>query len=74
MDPRGPLRVRPHDEGPFFRMSTESTWSAPPDDVPPFGVDDVMRICESLHPPISAVFETAITPQLRDYFRRTDGD
>jgi uncharacterized protein (TIGR04255 family) len=69
VDPNGPLRVDKRGEGPFFRLDLEGQWTAPPEAVPPFSVDDVLKIARELHEPIRDAFENAITPQLRDYFR-----
>jgi len=74
VDPRGPLRVRPNDGGPFFRLDTESTWVAPRTAIQPLVVDEVVEMCELLHAPIAAIFEAAISPELRNFFRRTDDD
>ncbi|MGI8802081.1 MAG: TIGR04255 family protein [Solirubrobacteraceae bacterium] len=70
VDPRGPLRVRVHDAGPFFRLDTESTWIAPSDATAPLVVEEVVTMCEMLHAPITAIFEAAISSTLRDFFRR----
>ncbi len=69
VDPNGPLRIRPRSPGAFFRLDTESTWVAPPDEVPPLIVADVVELADRLHEPVSAVFEATLTPQLRDFIR-----
>jgi uncharacterized protein (TIGR04255 family) len=69
VDPNGPLRTRPRPPGPFFKLDTESTWTAPPDEVPPLVVSDVIELAERLHDPLRRVFEASLTPQLRDFFR-----
>ena len=69
VDPNGPLRVRPRPLAPFFKLDIESTWVAPPDEVPPLVVPAVLELADRLHDPISDVFEASLTPQLRDYFR-----
>lgn len=69
VDPNGPLRVHPRPAGPFFKLDSESTWTAPPDEVPPFVVSDVIELAERLHAPLRRVFEASLTPELRDFFR-----
>jgi uncharacterized protein (TIGR04255 family) len=69
VDPNGPLRVRLRPPGPFFKLDTESTWVAPPDEVPPFVVSDVLDLADRLHAPVREVFEATLTPKLRDFFR-----
>lgn len=69
VDPNGPLRVRPRPAGPFFKLDTESTWVAPPDEVPPLVVDEVLELADRLHDPVRDVFEASLTPALRDFFR-----
>jgi uncharacterized protein (TIGR04255 family) len=74
VDPGGPLRVDKHESGPFFRLNIESEWTAPEEAVPPLTVKDVLAIADTLHDAVSNTFEDAITPALREHFRRTDGD
>lgn len=69
VDPNGPLRIRERPLGPFFKLDTESTWVAPPDEVPPFAVADIIDLADRLHAPVSDVFEATLTSQLRDYIR-----
>jgi uncharacterized protein (TIGR04255 family) len=69
VDPNGPLRVRPRPSDPFFKLDIESTWVAPPDEVPELLVPAVLELADRLHDPISEVFEASLTPQLRDHFR-----
>jgi uncharacterized protein (TIGR04255 family) len=74
VDPDGPLRVKGHESGPFFRLGLDSEWTAPEEAVPPLTVKDVLAIADTLHDAVSGAFEDAITPALRKHFRRTDGD
>lgn len=74
VNPDGPLRVQEHESGPFFRLDIDSEWTAPDDAVPPLVVSDVLSIADTLHDAVSDAFESAITPTLREHFRRTDGD
>jgi uncharacterized protein (TIGR04255 family) len=71
VDPNGPLRVEPAEEGPFFRLDIASEWTAPPESVPPFTIDGVLALADQLHAPIREAFETAITEDLREHFRAT---
>ncbi|MGH2904130.1 MAG: TIGR04255 family protein [Solirubrobacteraceae bacterium] len=74
VDPNGPLRVQKHEDGPLFQLDIESEWTSPAESVPLFSVQDVLTIADRLHNPVHDVFENAITPQLRDYFRGTGDD
>lgn len=70
VDPDGPLRVRRHAGGPYFRLDTESTWAPSAENVPALVTDDALAVFRDLHEPVSAVFEAAITDDLREFFRR----
>lgn len=75
VDPNGPLRLSPVDDGPFFLVDIDSFWTAPEDELPEFSTDAVLEICESLHRPIRRLFEASITEKLRnDVLRRRPGD
>ncbi len=68
VDPSGPLRV-PHDDPsdqPLFFIDIDSYWTAPEHELPGFGRDAVVEICDRLHEPTRALFEAAITDKLRD--------
>lgn len=69
VNPNGPLRIQPRTLGPFFRLDTESTWTAPPEEVPVLVADEVVAIADRLHGPIRLLFEAALNPDLREYFR-----
>ena len=72
VDPSGPLYVEPPPEGPFFRLDIAGEWTAPGGAMPPFAVEDVLRVARDLHTPIREAFENAITDELRAHFRGTD--
>jgi len=69
VNPTGPLRIQSRPLGPFFRLDTESTWTAPPEEVPVLVADEVLAIADRLHDPIRRLFEAALNPDLREYFR-----
>jgi uncharacterized protein (TIGR04255 family) len=66
VEPTGPLRVTPVEEGPFFLIDIDSFWTAPEDETPEFSPEAVLEICAQLRRPIRALFEAAITDKLRD--------
>jgi uncharacterized protein (TIGR04255 family) len=72
VEPSGPLRVEPVDDGPFFLIDLDSFWTAPDDELPAFSPDGVLDICTSLRRPIRALFESAITDKLRNEVLRTE--
>lgn len=69
VNPNGPLRIQPRPLGPFFRLDTESTWTAPPEEVPALVAEEVVAIADRLHDPIRLLFEAALNLDLREYFR-----
>jgi len=74
VDPTGPLRVKATTGGPFFLIDLDSFWTAPEDETPEFSIERGMEICLSLRPPLHALFEAAITDQLRDEVLRKEGE
>lgn len=66
VEPTGPLRVTPVEEGPFFLIDIDSFWTAPEAETPEFSPEAVLEICGQLRRPIRALFEAAITDKLRD--------
>ncbi len=73
VDPSGPLYVEPRANGPFFRLDIVSEWTPPGGTMPPFAVEEVLRVTGELHAPIREAFENAITDELREHFRGANG-
>lgn len=63
--PGGLLQRPSPPPGPFFLFDIDSYW-VPVGAVPPFDVDEAIRIATDLHEPVSSLFERMITPRLRD--------
>ncbi|MGH3113283.1 MAG: TIGR04255 family protein, partial [Gaiellaceae bacterium] len=66
VEPSGPLRVTPVEDGPFFLVDIDSFWTAPEAETPEFSPEAVLETCAQLRRPIRALFEAAITDKLRD--------
>jgi uncharacterized protein (TIGR04255 family) len=68
---QGPLRTRTQDAGPFFFIDLDSYWENPPEcELPEFSTDAIIEKTTRLREPIHHLFETAITDQLRERFRK----
>jgi uncharacterized protein (TIGR04255 family) len=69
--PGGPLRVAaaPADS-PFFMLDIDNSWSSG-ESFDAFSSETALDICDRLHDPIDALFETVITNELRKTFRRS---
>jgi uncharacterized protein (TIGR04255 family) len=66
VDPSSDLRrTKQADGGHFFLMDIDSFW-APDRTVPKYDADEVASICNKLHQPVRALFESLITDRLRD--------
>jgi uncharacterized protein (TIGR04255 family) len=74
VDPDGPLRVQARESGPFFRLELEAEWTAPEEALPPLTVADALTVADTLHELIGQAFEGAITDNLREHFRGSDGE
>jgi len=72
VNPDGPLRLAKRQEpGPFFLIDVDSFWAAKPDDeIEEFSADRVLELSDSLHQPIRALFEAAVTDDLRNEILR----
>lgn len=66
--PEGPIkRRRLPPPGPFFLIDIDSYWQlGPSDEVPEFNSEMILEACDRLHTPTRALFETAISDELRD--------
>lgn len=68
--PEGPTRrVDPPPAGLFFLLDWDGYWEAIPE-VPEFEPRKIVAVCEDLHQPIKALFDTVIEDKLRDVFRQ----
>ncbi|ETD34419.1 TIGR04255 family protein [Williamsia sp. D3] len=61
--PRRPAEPTPG--SPFFLIDTDGAWEDSGGMIPEFNVEEILRLCESLHAPSKEVFETLITEKLR---------
>jgi uncharacterized protein (TIGR04255 family) len=61
------LRPRVPPLGPVFLIDFDSSWQ--PDTLPSFDPEALIEICDLLHVPASATFESFITEKLRNIFR-----
>jgi len=70
--PGGPLHIDGSPAGPYFLIDIDSSWIAPPDDLPEFTVDSVLATLDRLHVPVRAAFEGMITDGLREHMQKTN--
>jgi len=68
VDPNGVLRIDKSPKGPYFLLDIDSYWEPSDESFREFDADEVRDVCLKLHDPIRAIFERAITPQLRALF------
>ncbi|TMF07669.1 MAG: TIGR04255 family protein [Chloroflexi bacterium] len=68
----GPLQVAAlPPTSPFFLLDIDNSWSSH-QSYDEYSVQSALDICDRLHGPIDELFESAITDDLREVFRRTE--
>lgn len=66
-----PRRPRTPPAGPYFLFDIDSFWETD-GTIPEFDPDGIMSICDQLHRPVRALFDTAVTDRLRDEVLRKE--
>jgi uncharacterized protein (TIGR04255 family) len=72
VDPNGPLRIERSPTHTYFLLDVDSAWTATPEEMPPFSLDEIAELLERLHHPVRDIFERAITERLRDEVLRKE--
>ncbi len=68
----GPLRRPTVPEGPIFMLDFDSSWQ--PSDIPSFEAERIVTVADRLRSPLRELFDSLITPSLKDIFRQDPGD
>ncbi|HLI32697.1 MAG TPA: TIGR04255 family protein [Solirubrobacteraceae bacterium] len=69
VNPEGPLYIARSPQGACRFIDIDSSWSAPPNDLPEFEPEQVIATVERLHAPIGDAFERIISERLRGHLR-----
>lgn len=64
----GPLRRARVPDGPIFMLDFDSSWQ--PSDIPEFKADRIVAVADRLRSPLRELFDSLITPSLKDVFRQ----